>query len=265
MNSKGFTLVEVAIVMLIIAFLIGAAIMPLRAQRESNNIKKAKADLQAIEEALYGFAITNGGLPCPSFPGLGGQQDVLDANNNCTTGFHGFVPSVDLGLRGEVNCDGLLVDPWGQPYRYSVTNSDAGNFLGADFVATNNQIQQEAAQPGNNLSSLGPNLQICNNRLLPCNAGSAAADFYTNTAVATIFSLGRNWANAPSALESENAGEGANIPRSAGCAGPAYRIANDEFFYYMLPLETAPVFDDIVTWISPNTLYSRMLQAGRLP
>ena len=40
-NMNGFTLIEVAIVMLIIGVLISAAIMPLGAQRDTNNIRRS--------------------------------------------------------------------------------------------------------------------------------------------------------------------------------------------------------------------------------
>jgi len=32
---------------------------------------------------------------------------------------HGFVPVSSLGLVGRIDADNLLLDPWGQPYRYS--------------------------------------------------------------------------------------------------------------------------------------------------
>ena len=56
---RGFTLIEVAIVMLILGVLLAAVITPMGAQRESNKIKMAQRELKSIEEALYGFAIAS--------------------------------------------------------------------------------------------------------------------------------------------------------------------------------------------------------------
>ena len=64
-NFNGFSLIEMAIVMLIIGALIGSAILPISAQRDSNNIKKARVDLKTIEEALYGFCYSNRSIALP--------------------------------------------------------------------------------------------------------------------------------------------------------------------------------------------------------
>ncbi len=249
-DNRGFTLIEVAIVMLILGFLLAAVITPMGAQRESNNIKKAQREMKAIEEALYGFAIASDRLPCPTQPGLGGVSDGGGAVN-CNS-YHGFIASTTLGLQGGVNCDGLLLDPWGNPYRYSITNSDADGNGSDDFVVT--------GEMGNvGVINLNPNLQVCSNTGVAC-AGAPSADIVADSAVAVVFSMGSNWSN-PSASENENAGE-ATV--NSGCGLPAYDISNDRFFYASTRIETGVTFNDIVTWISPNIVYAKMLAAGRL-
>ena len=49
-TSSGFTLIEVAIVLVIIGLLIGSLIVPLGSQRETINIKQARQELKMIEE-----------------------------------------------------------------------------------------------------------------------------------------------------------------------------------------------------------------------
>lgn len=74
MNKRfqhGFTLIEMAIVLLILAALLSYTFMPLRAQLETANIKEARGKLAEIEQAIYGFAIANGRMPCPTEPGEG--------------------------------------------------------------------------------------------------------------------------------------------------------------------------------------------------
>lgn len=247
----GFTLIEVAIVLLIVGILLAAVITPMGAQRESNKIKQAQRELKAIEEALYGFAIASDRLPCPTQPGLGGVSDGGGAAN-CNS-YHGFVASTSLGLQGTVNCDGLLLDPWGNPYRYSITNSDADGDGRDDFAVT-----AEMGDVG--VINLAPDLQVCSNTGVACNGGTPAADIVAASAVAVVFSMGSNWSN-PSASENENAGE-ATV--NSGCGLPAYDIGNDPFFYASIRIETGVTFNDIVSWISPNIVYSKMLAAGRL-
>ncbi len=262
-KSQGFTLLEMAVVLAIFAALLGIMITPMSAQRESANIRKARAELADIEQALYGYAITNGALPCPTFPGMGGQ--ALSSAGNCDRGgasaFHGFVPYQSLGLKGQVDCYGLLLDPWGQPYRYSVSGKDTANGL-ADFT-TPGDIRAELAAAGS-LSLIQPDIRICGDASSACNASTAAASLVADNIGAVAFSLGRH-NQSLSATENENAGE-ASEAVSGACSASSFGLAADRFFYRVPVTEqTGNEFDDEFIWISPSLLYARMLAAGQLP
>ena len=69
-----------------------------------------------------------------------------------------------------------------------------------------------------------------------------------NNAVATVYSRGRNGAAAPASTDEQANG---NADRLFVSHTPTPAGAND--------------FDDLVTWISPNILYNRLIAAGRLP
>jgi prepilin-type N-terminal cleavage/methylation domain-containing protein len=117
-TQSGFTLVEMAIVLVIVGLMLGGLMMSLSQTRESTNRSEATTQLAEIEEALYGFAQANGFLPNP-----------VDANGvEITTGAperQGFIPAGALGLKGARNANGLLIDPWNTPLRYSVTTAFA--------------------------------------------------------------------------------------------------------------------------------------------
>ncbi len=254
-THKGFTLIEVAIVFLILAALLSYIFMPLRAQLETTNIREARDKLAEIEEALYGFAIANGRLPCPTQPGLNGQSNPPNPAAHCNNdpgirGYIGFVPASTLGIKGETNCDGLLLDPWGRPYMYSISNSSVSGR--GDFVTVN------GIRDANGPTAVIPDIKVCNDLSINCTStGGTAA---TTQAVALIMSLGsRERPN--SADENENAGEGGSI--ASRCGLPSYPIGNDAQYYAASRVEIAgQEFDDLVAWISPNLLYSRLLQAG---
>lgn len=255
--QHGFTLLEMAIVLVILAALLSYTFMPLRAQLETANIKEARSKLAQIEDALYGFAIANGRLPCPTLPGEDGLSAPEDPVSACDS-YIGFVPSVTLGLKGEINCDGLLLDPWGRPYRYSVTGDDANGNNIDDFVVSN-----ELRTVGIDLAA--PDLRVCHNLDAACIAGSGtpAADIIADNVVAVIFSMGTT-SRVNSAAENENAGEGSPLPSNCGLA--AYPIGNDRFYYAAKRREIAEQeFDDNLIWISPHILYGKLLQAGRIP
>jgi prepilin-type N-terminal cleavage/methylation domain-containing protein len=65
--KSGFSLLEMTVVLLILGLLMGGLLMPLQAQTEYRKRQQTASALAEIKEALIGFAILNGRLPCPSF------------------------------------------------------------------------------------------------------------------------------------------------------------------------------------------------------
>jgi len=130
-SYSGFTLIEIAIVLLIVTILLGYTVAMFPIQQELKQYRAVENEMNQILEAIVGFAQSNGRLPCPAVPDSGGKESG-GGSANCTTytGYAegdpwiGFVPANTLGLDGDINEDGLLIDPWGAPYRYYVSNSD---------------------------------------------------------------------------------------------------------------------------------------------
>lgn len=102
--KSGFTLVEMAMVLLILGLLTGSFIVPLGAQVDNNNLKTTDQQLSRIKEALLGYAIRNRQLPCPSSSATTGTQDATLCAQE------GFLPWADLGMEGG--------DAWGNYFRY---------------------------------------------------------------------------------------------------------------------------------------------------
>lgn len=250
-KHNGFTLIEMAVVMLILSFLLISVFMPFSAQRETADIRKAGEELLAIEEALYGFAIAQGRMPCPA-SGTSGGVEATTANIpgvDCSV-VMGFVPANTLGIKGNFNCDGLLLDPWGNPYRYAVTRVDTGT-AGQDFVS-NGEMGTIGA------GGLAPDLRICTT--------SGCGTTLSTNAVAVYMSMGKNWANFTGVDEVQNAGEGTlpNAP-SPNCPAKQYRVGTNNSYVHHERIEAGGnYFDDIVMWMSPNILYKKMLDAGQL-
>jgi len=107
--AKGFTLIELAMVLFIVSLLFGGLLVPLATQLEGRQRNEARQQLERIEEALIGFAIIKNRLPCPTT-----QADPTNANyglegTSCdgSVATEGFLPWKELGVRE--------VDPWGNP------------------------------------------------------------------------------------------------------------------------------------------------------
>src|ERR1700740_2544337 len=83
-KEQGFTLAELAVVLGIVGLLLGGLMVPLAAQtdiRYRSDTEKALAD---IREALIGFAIVNGRLPCPADRSI--ATATTNAGAEATTG-----------------------------------------------------------------------------------------------------------------------------------------------------------------------------------
>jgi len=250
-QDAGFTLVEVAIVVVIIGLLLGGLLMPLASQVEQHRISETQKLLDEVREALIGFAIINDRLPCPATP-----VDAGFENPGCTVQF-GFVPAVTLGLGGSLNQDRLLLDAWGNPIRYSVTTSD-----GSAFTTVNGMRNRT-------MQLLTPNLVVCTTSILSTAADCAPTPpnpqfRLTVTAVAVLFSMGKNWATPGSFSADETANLGNSI--AGGPSGTSYALPSDRVFVNRTySTATGNGFDDIVIWLTPAILYNRMVAAGRLP
>src|SRR5467141_5176109 len=65
-RSRGFSLVELAVALAIIALLIAGALIPLSTQMDVRNVADTRRSMESIRDAIIGFAQANGRLPCPA-------------------------------------------------------------------------------------------------------------------------------------------------------------------------------------------------------
>ena len=252
-NQSGFTLVELSIVILIMGLLLGGLAMPLSVQLDNGRIRESREQLLEVEEALQGFALVNGYLPCPATPASSGL--AATAGGACTAQ-HGFVPVSTLGLAGPRNADNLLLDVWSSPLRYSVSASDADGDGNWDFTAPGEM--RDVSMP-----ALLPDLVVCRT-----SAGSSAtncadaASSLTVASPAVLYSLGKDWGSFSSPDQQENVG----TTIGGGPSGSSYPIAADIVFVdRRLSDQSGNEFDDIVLWTSANRLYHRLVAGGQLP
>jgi prepilin-type N-terminal cleavage/methylation domain-containing protein len=230
LKSRGFTLVELSIVMVIIALLASGLFMTLTAQIDNVAASETRRRLDDAREALLGYAAANGRLPCPAIGEATGHESP-PGGGVCNDNWDGFLPAATLGL-GPTDSNGYALDGWNNPIRYAVTKDESSQ------VTTSNQIKTS----WNTASAMASDLRICST------ATCATGAEITDKAIAVILSRGKNGSATPSSADEIENGD------------------TDRLFVTHTPTPAgANEFDDMLIWISPNILYSKMIAAGRLP
>ncbi|MDX8378647.1 MAG: type II secretion system protein [Gallionella sp.] len=257
-SNNGFTLVEMAIVMFIMALMLGSGLTLMSAQQKQQKIEETKARLDEAREALIGFAIAKGRLPCPASPSSNGMEELpggliptLGGAAACPHALDGFLPAVTLGL-SNVDNHGYLQDAWRlqqNRIRYVVTKANTG--ANANAATAINGIKTLT------MSTFTPDLHVCDSasEINATNCGLAATTL-TSDAIVVIYSLGANAATT-------SATAGAGIDEQANQDGDIVFVSHTITVAKDRP--TNGEFDDQVTWLSKYILFNRMVQAGKLP
>lgn len=254
MRHRGFTLLEMAITLAIAGILLAGLIMTLGAQQEASREAETRRYLSLAKEALYGFAMANGRLPCPANPAIAagaanaGVEQYANGTGCTTAGatVFGALPWATLGLSE--------TDAYGARLSYAVSSAFA---------------EDPTAPPAGHFACLGAGppppptprsaFALCHvGTMRVNNLGGAGAPLADNVP-AVLVSHGPNREGsynssgvqfaANSADEIENSD--ADLEFRAGGRRDASAAAGE--------------FDDEVEWIVPSILMHRMVQAGRLP
>jgi prepilin-type N-terminal cleavage/methylation domain-containing protein len=227
--QQGFSLVELTVVLVIVALLSGGLMFGLSAQREAAALQDARRQLDAVKEALLGFAMANGRLPCPANPSLAtsianaGEEDKDKTNPNAPCNReYGVLPWVDLGVSE--------TDPWGQRLTYFASSTFTAPTAGAQASFTMTT------------STSG----LANIQNIP--GKTVAIELAT-----VVVSHGPN-------------GSGAYRPDGSKIAdGVGGELENSNATQIFVADTPTPAFDDQLAWISPHLLKSRLVAVGKLP
>jgi prepilin-type N-terminal cleavage/methylation domain-containing protein len=239
-RDKGFSLIELAIVLFIVALLLGGLLPTVSSQMEQQRRNETRKQLDEIQQALLGYAITKGYLPCPAKSPTDGTEDrsagVCTGNKRI-----GFLPWTELGVK--------KTDSWDRLFTYSAPLA----FTNSNTPFTLSTARDITLQTRNTAGTL---INISNANDIPAVVLSHGPNgiFGTNGngIVIPSTSPGSNNVNDQKTNAPTPAGTGTGITFvSRDPAGPSN--ATDE------------AYDDIMLAISPNILFNRMVTAGKLP
>ena len=243
-KQQGFTLIELAMVLFIVALILGGVLTPLSTRLEQANRKQAEEVLKEIKNSLVGYALVNGHLPCPDCPlsasanctaanSNDGLEDGLDAGGTivarpnfkaCTVQV-GNVPWATLGVPE--------FDPWGHRYVYSVDQTFADDTDGTGCATSTAGMSFALCSTGNmTVQDVNGNVIASQVPALILSYG-ADGQAYGGTAPTSASEQENWWTDADGTF-----------------------ISNDYI---------SDQFDDLVQWITNPELMYRMVTAERLP
>jgi prepilin-type N-terminal cleavage/methylation domain-containing protein len=225
----GFTLIELAIVLALIGLLVGMMVVPLSTQVDQQRIGETQRKLDLIREAVTGFAVANGRLPCPATATTPNTTAGAGTENKPATAcgiVEGVVPWATLGLPE--------TDAWGNRFTYRVTIA-----LADDPVA--GMLASFA------LADVGD---------ITVNSGVVNGSIVIAANIPALFvSHGKN-------------GLGAYRPdgtQVGSAAGDELENSNANVPAIFVSRIPSPDFDDLVSWVPLNVLKGRMVASNRLP
>lgn len=229
--GRGFSLVEMSIVLVIFALLAGGLMLSLSSQQEIQRLSEARRQLADTREALIGYLIVNGRLPPPAkastASGVAGAGEISEGLTS------GVVPWATLGLPE--------TDPWGQRLSYRVTDQFATKVADAPKPPCLPATSPWPAQSSFALCSVG-NITVTD-----------GATTIASNLPAIVISHGKNGLG----------GYRQNGTQVSGAAGNELENADGNATFISSPQSVN--FDDEVTWLPLFNLMSRMIAAGRLP
>ena len=234
--QRGFSLVELAVVLVIIGFLMVSGILAFNAQVDSRNFEENARRLHLASEMVIAFAIANRRLPCPATTGTTGVE-APSGGGTCTTSFNGFLPAETIGYP-YYDSDRYALDAYGNRIRYAVASA----ITGCTGTSTTPHFTSVNNLRGNGMTCQPNDLDVCTT------AACSARVVAQRTAVFIVVSTGKNGAITSAYVTDENE-----------------NTDGDAVFVSRTPGGGSDTFDDQVVAVPVGVLYSRLATAGVLP
>ena len=269
MNTQnGFSLIELAVVMMIMGLLLGGLLAPLGSRNQQQRLDIVESDLEAIKAALISYAVRHGRLPCPDTEaespidlrdglennpaperrcghaaGIVAAPNIAEQRKVVT----GFLPYNDLGL-GQY-------DAYGNAYIYTVSLSYADMPSSLDptpfpeLTSTSNPPPTGACELARADLAPRPSFTVCSKGGIRVLAKAGAATPIYADLPFMVLSRGASGISAVSGLPDQR--ENIDGDRS--------------FVERYFDISPGSEFDDVLMWVPAPVLGLHLVQAGVLP
>lgn len=263
---KGFTLLEVAIVLAIVGLLLAGGVNLLSGSADTSKYKQTQNELQEIKEALITYFIQNNGvLPCPDIHNdvtnaSYGQADYNSGSANAggvCTNYEGWLPHTTLGIGGGG-------DAWGERYKYVVSRA----FTAPPVTLPNTNPNLCSGNFSRN-SAWKISVYDLLNEVTVAPVQPASGSMLGDWAAFALISTGKNGRQANANITATSVGvfQGCNTlnPREQyHCI--ATTPTTTQPFYLRSGTQMSGgseiIFDDMVVWVGDYQLISQLRKAG---
>lgn len=261
-SATGFTLAEMAIVLVVVGLLLTSVLNTVSTQVEARNIAETQSRLNQIKDALIGYAQANGRLPCAANGTLatGATGAGLEAvtGNVCTTGdIYAVLPWATLGVSE--------TDVWGRRFRYVVDVNFADAYAAASWsTGCGAGPVPVPASP--------TSFALCSTGTLTVKTRTASNK--TGTSVTgipvVIISFGKNGYGAYTPGGTQYTAPTVGVDELANATAAATTFYSREQSPQASTCSDTAAgnfceFDDLLAYIPANLLITRMVSAGKLP
>lgn len=236
--TAGFTLAEMAIVVLLISIAMTMGLKMVTAKLENAAYSETKAKQEQIKIALISYLRTNKKLPCPdNKAGVADGLEVSPCTADAAAGY-GVVPWQALGISRDTAQDG-----WGNYFTYKVANGVAMKNWTSTTLTTPFDIN-ELTTPTDALT------------IQESNGG-------TTKAVVVVLSHGKNGFGAKTVRVA------ARMPTAGAGADELTNATNTTTTFVRRPFTEDPgatggAYDDLVAYVAPQELLQPLVSEGTL-
>ncbi len=234
-RQKGFSLIEIAVVMVIVGLLLGSFIGTFSSRIDATKRKETQKELEEIKQVLKAYVYTRTPLflPCPDTDIPPDGVENRETDGSCSSGNAvATLPWVDLGTG--------YGDAWGNRYSYWVA-PDYSRPVGFDLDTSDVNTASIKTRIGNMQQPLASKI------------------------VAVVISRGKNGLGGISVGGVNRAA----IPAADHDDENENDDADQEFMLRTVTAAGAAVgggeFDDMLVWINAYELKANMVEAGALP
>jgi prepilin-type N-terminal cleavage/methylation domain-containing protein len=256
-HRLGFTLVEMAVVLVIFGTLLGAGLKLLTVQVERSAIELTKQRQETVKQALISYLGRMGRLPCPDQNAIPDGMDNADRTATtpatCLAQF-GAIPYIDLGLDRDTALDG-----WDNYMVYGVSPDWQNSYNPVSNSQYQNTTPSNVYWPG-----ARPGRITLFDRIPATNASTTiTANPATGTgAAAVILSYGHNGAGARNLSNNINVAPSAGTDEEMNTLFTGMQVAKREYTDQDIAVYGA--FDDIVLPISATDFLAPLVKSGAI-